>query len=212
MWGALADVVMFVVSMFCFDPLDNWLIFRPDRSEQIWRFFTYMVLHSGWLHLGVNVVSQLLVGLPLEMVQSWERVSAVYVCGVLSGSLATAVFDHGVCLVGSSSGVYSLLAAHLANVSLNYHKMEFGLLSILGVLIIGGVDTVLIVYDRFALSGAQLAPSVSYLAHLAGALSGLTVGLGIFRASASKRPLAAWISLGVALACFLFLALMNVFR
>jgi rhomboid-related protein 1/2/3 len=40
----------------------------------------------------------------------------------------------------SSIGVYALLAAHLANVLLNYNNMEFGLIRLLGVFLIGNLN------------------------------------------------------------------------
>lgn len=54
-----------------------------------------------------------------------------------SGSLGTSVFDTDVYLVGASGGVYALLAAHLANVLLNYNNMEFGIVRLIGIFIIG---------------------------------------------------------------------------
>ncbi len=97
-----------------------------------------------WLHLLFNLLVQVLVGLPLEMVHGSMRIGAVYMAGVLAGkiflgldnktgrffflnsvhflfvtgSLGTSVFDTDVYLVGASGGVYALLAAHLANVLL----------------------------------------------------------------------------------------------
>ena len=38
------------------------LIYNPQRRQDIWRFGTYMFLHSGWLHLFWNISIQLLVG------------------------------------------------------------------------------------------------------------------------------------------------------
>lgn len=73
---------------------------------------------ARWLHLLFNLLVQLLVGLPLEMVHGSTRIGAVYMAGVLAGSLGTSVFDTDVYLVGASGGVYALLAAHLANVLL----------------------------------------------------------------------------------------------
>ena len=84
-----------------------------------------------------NLLVQLLVGLPLEMVHGSLRIGCVYMAGVLAGSLGTSVFDPDVYLVGASGGVYALLAAHLANVLLNYNNMEFGLVRLLGVFLIG---------------------------------------------------------------------------
>ena len=38
------------------------LIYHPCKREEIWRFFTYMLLHADPIHLGFNVGLQLLVG------------------------------------------------------------------------------------------------------------------------------------------------------
>ena len=44
------------------------LIYNPNKRYQIWRFLTYMVIHSGIFHLVFNVLVQLILGIPLEMV------------------------------------------------------------------------------------------------------------------------------------------------
>lgn len=99
-----------------------------------WFFF---FRKNRWFHLGFNLLVQLLVGLPLEMVHGYGRIACVYIAGVLAGSLGTSVFDPDVYLVGASGGVYALLAAHLANVMLNYNNMQYGFLRIVGVLLFG---------------------------------------------------------------------------
>ena len=77
-------------------------------------------MFGSWWHLIFNLLVQLVVGLPLEMVHGSCRVLTVYMAGVLAGSLGTSVCDAGrqVYLVGASGGVYALLAAHIANVLL----------------------------------------------------------------------------------------------
>lgn len=87
--------------------------------------------------MGFNLVVQLLVGLPLEMVHGSGRVALIYMAGVVAGSLGTSVFDTDVYLVGASGGVYALLAAHLANVLLNYNSMQCGILRLFGIFAIG---------------------------------------------------------------------------
>lgn len=57
--------------------------------------------------------------------------------GVLAGSLGTSIFDSNAYLVGSSGGVYALLAAHLANIMLNYSNMEYGIYRLLAILLFG---------------------------------------------------------------------------
>lgn len=61
----------------------------------------------------------------------------LYLARLSAGSLGTSVFDAEVYLVGASGGVYALLAAHLANVLLNYNNMEFGIVRLIGIFVIG---------------------------------------------------------------------------
>lgn len=60
------------------------LIFDPDARSELWRFFTYQYLHAGLPHLLGNVIMQLLIGIPLEMVHGTLRVGIIYTVG--SGS------------------------------------------------------------------------------------------------------------------------------
>lgn len=69
-----------------------------------------------YIHLIVNLVFQLFLGIPLEMVHGWWRVMLIYVCGAFTGSLAHSVFDSHSFLAGASGGAYSLASAHVANV------------------------------------------------------------------------------------------------
>ena len=73
---------------------------------------------SRYIHIFFNVLIQLLLGIPLEMVHKWWRVMAVYLAGVIAGSLASSISDPSAFLAGASGGVYALIAAHLANVTL----------------------------------------------------------------------------------------------
>lgn len=74
------------------------------------------VLFCRYVHIVVNLAFQLLLGLPLEMVHKWWRVSLLYFAGVIAGSLATSITDPWVRLAGASGGVYSLLTAHIATI------------------------------------------------------------------------------------------------
>lgn len=96
---------------------------------------------SRWFHLAFNLIVQLLVGLPLEMVHGSTRIGCVYLAGVLAGSMGTSVFDPEVYLVGASGGVYALLAAHLANVMLNYNNMHYGIIRIVGIFLFGKLNS-----------------------------------------------------------------------
>lgn len=64
----------------------------------------------------VNLIVQLLLGIPLEMVHRGWRVLLIYLSGVLAGSLATSITDPSVYLAGASGGVYALITAHVATI------------------------------------------------------------------------------------------------
>ena len=57
------------------------LIYHPCKREQIWRFFTYMFLHDGWVHLCFNVFLQLIVGKNSLFIlgrKKWRRIPQRY--------------------------------------------------------------------------------------------------------------------------------------
>lgn len=193
-------------------PIDSIFIYRPDKRLQAWRFIFYMVLHAGWLHLLFNLLVQLLVGLPLEMVHGSLRIGVVYMAGVLAGSLGTSVFDTEVYLVGASGGVYALLAAHLANVLLNFHHMQFGVVRLIGIFFIASVDVGFAVYDRYSATQDMQNEPVSYVAHLMGAFAGLTVGLAVLKNFEQKlhEQLIWWVALALYLALAMSAILYNV--
>ncbi|KAL7643974.1 UNVERIFIED_CONTAM: hypothetical protein RMT77_005987 [Armadillidium vulgare] len=193
-------------------PLDSPFIYRPDKRHHVWRFILYAFLHAGWVHLTFNLLVQLLIGLPLEMVHGSTRIGTVYLAGVLAGSLGTSVFDSEVFLVGASGGVYALLAAHLSNVLINYNNMQFGILRLVGVLFVASADVGYAIYDRYAHVTMEL--PVSYVAHLTGALAGLTLGLVVLKNFEQRlhEQLLWWVALGVFAACVIFAMLFNIFH
>jgi rhomboid-related protein 1/2/3 len=79
------------------------------------------------VHLVVNLLVQLMLGLPLVMVQRWWRVLIVYIAGVVAGSLGTSVFVPYTRLAGASGGVYAILLAHIASIIMvgTFHRYTF---------------------------------------------------------------------------------------
>lgn len=91
---------------------------------QIWRYLSYSLVHAGLFHVTFNILVQLVLGIPLEMVHAAHRVAAVYLSGVLAGSLWTSVIKPEVFLSGASGGVYALITAHLGTVIMNHREMS----------------------------------------------------------------------------------------
>ena len=157
--------------------IEGKLIFNPGKKWEVWRFLTYMFVHSGYFHIIFNLLIQLLLGIPLEMVHRWWRLLLVYLTGVVAGSLATSISDPDVYLAGASGGVYAIIAAHLANVIFNWSEMEFPALRLIAFILLAGIDTGVAVYYRYT----DIDTQVGYAAHCAGALVGFLLGIVVLR-------------------------------
>lgn len=196
----IVQIIFFVVERKLHDgyflPTCSYLIYSPHRRKEIWRFLTYMFVHSDTQHIFFNMSMQLFVGIPLEMSHGSTRVAKVYAFGVVAGSLATTVFDPMIYLAGASGGVYALIAAHLATLVLNWHEdmvilqhrlrsstkqsaaklhgpiVRFLRLSI--VLLYSAIDTGVAVVRRSS-------HNISFTAHLSGAIAGLLVGIIVLK-------------------------------
>ncbi|XP_062827081.1 rhomboid-related protein 3 isoform X4 [Anolis carolinensis] len=163
--------------------LKNSLLYHPQLRAQAWRYLTYIFMHAGIEHLGLNVVLQLVVGVPLEMVHGAARIGFVYIAGVLAGSLAVSIADMTAPVVGSSGGVYALVSAHLANIVMNWSgmKCQFKLLRVAVALICMSFEFGRAVWLRFYPSAYPPCPHPSFVAHLGGVAVGITLGVVILR-------------------------------
>lgn len=155
-------------------PYCSNLIYNPDKRHQIWRYITYMFIHAGLFHVIFNVLVQLVLGIPLEMVHGWWRVMLVYVSGVLAGSLWTSVIRPSVYLSGASGGVYALITAHLGTVIMNFREMTCPWTRIFVVCIVTFTDVIVYIYDTYIVGHEN---PISYPAHISGAATGLLVGI-----------------------------------
>ncbi|RZF32801.1 hypothetical protein LSTR_LSTR011447 [Laodelphax striatellus] len=183
-------------------PAANFFIYNPFKRSEFWRFLTYMFVHAGIGHLVVNLMVQIMLGIPLEMVHGWWRVLAIYIAGVIAGSLGTSISDPQVYLAGASGGVYAIIAAHLSTIILNWSELLFALWQLIIFLALAVIDIGTAIHDRYV---AQLNREIGYVAHLTGAIAGLLVGLVILRnlAVRSWERKLQWVGL------FLYIALIS---
>jgi len=121
---------------------------------------------------------QLMLGCCLEFVHGTLRVGLLYILGVITGSLTALVVTPNTMLVGASGGDFCLIAAVIANVILNCDSMHIaGSLSRL--LLMGGY----IGYEIYATLQRfnNSTNSVSWAAHMGGAMTGLLCGVVLLR-------------------------------
>ncbi|XP_071537732.1 rhomboid-related protein 2-like [Panulirus ornatus] len=185
-------------------PWSSPLIYNPHRRLELWRFISYMFLHAGYVHLLSNVIVALFVGIPLEMVHHWWRLLILYVAGVLAGSLAASMFDPQSYLVGASGGCYALIAAHLANIILNWAEMPFNWVRLLVLVTLMTTDIAVFAYMTIN----ETTTRVSYVAHLAGFVVGLLLGMVTLRNLREHRweIILKWLGLAVFL-CLIIAAI-----
>ena len=131
------------------------------------------MVHAGLFHCTFNILVQLVLGIPLEMVHNAWRVAVVYLSGVLAGSLWTSLIKPEVFLSGASGGVYALITAHLGTVIMNHREMSHPWVRVGVVSMTAATDVCVYIYQTAVLGQAK---PVSYPAHIAGAASGLLVG------------------------------------
>ncbi|KAI5613775.1 rhomboid-related protein 3 isoform X3 [Silurus asotus] len=180
-YGLLLDRWVLQVSSPFF--LKSPLPYHPQRRAQAWRFLSYVFMHAGIEHLGLNMAMQLLVGVPLEMVHGAFRIGLIYICGVLAGSLVVSVVDMAAPVVGSSGGVYALVSAHLANIVMNWSgmKCQFKLFRMAMALVCMSVEFGRAVWLRFYPPAMPPCPNPSFCAHLGGVAVGLTLGVVVLQ-------------------------------
>ncbi|XP_014442497.2 rhomboid-related protein 1, partial [Tupaia chinensis] len=191
------------------------LVYHPGHRARAWRFLTYMFMHVGLEQLGFNALLQLMIGVPLEMVHGLLRISLLYLAGVLAGSLTVSITDMRAPVVGGSGGVYALCSAHLANVVMNWAGMRcpYKLLRMVLALVCMSSEVGRAVWLRFSPPLPASGPQPSFMAHLAGAVVGVSMGLTMLRSYEERlRDQCGWWVVLLAYGTFLLFAIFwNVF-
>lgn len=158
-------------------PMATLFIYNPQLREQAWRFVTYMFVHIGFMHIVMNLLVQIFLGVALELVHCWWRVALVYLAGVLAGSMGTSIFSPRVFLAGASGGVYALITAHIATIIMNWGQMEYAIVQLFVFLVFCVTDLSMSIYNSIY----DPFDKVGYIAHASGALAGFLVGIGVLR-------------------------------
>lgn len=189
------------------------LTYKPESRKEAWRFISYMFVHAGVEHILGNLVMQLVLGIPLELVHKGFEVGMVYMAGVLAGSLSSSIFDPLSALVGASGGVYALIGGYFMNAVVNFREMIplLGVFRILVIVIFVGTDFGFAFYRRFVNDEAGL--KVSFVAHFGGIVAGMTIGY-VFFSDYNKKLLKDprfWICIVGYFVFLIFAILFNIF-
>ncbi|HRP69297.1 MAG TPA: rhomboid family intramembrane serine protease, partial [Turneriella sp.] len=60
---------------------------------EVWRLFTSMFLHGGWIHLLVNMYSLYVIGAAVDFICGTKKYIMIYIVAGLAGSVASVMYS-----------------------------------------------------------------------------------------------------------------------
>lgn len=134
-----------------------------------WRLISAMFLHVGILHLLMNLLIQVPLGIILEHRYDTIRFALVYLFSGIAGNVASAIFVPQFATVGASGCIFGVIAMWTVMLFQDYHELHYPLLAIFSTLF-----TILVSF------GLGLLPLTDNYAHLGGFVVGLFLSIAIF--------------------------------
>ncbi|CAF1657964.1 unnamed protein product [Adineta ricciae] len=134
-------------------------------THQWFRFIIPIFLHTGLVHVSLNIFTQLIIGTRIEMKNGTCRVVVVYfVSGTFGLILDTNFVHNGFVTVGCSGSLLGLVALHLLNILYDWHH--------------GSCPALLaVMLDVIITFGIGLLPSISNFNHIGGFVMGLCTSM-----------------------------------
>ncbi|XP_048570410.1 RHOMBOID-like protein 2 isoform X1 [Triticum urartu] len=148
------------------------------QGRQGWRLITCIWLHAGVVHLLINVLCLLFIGIRLEQEFGFVRIGLVYLISGFGGSLMSALFIRASISVGASGALFGLIGSMLSELITNWSLYANKVAALL--------TLVLVIVVNLALG---ILPRVDNFAHIGGLISGFLLGFVVF-----IRPQFAWIN------------------
>lgn len=179
------------------DMVQNALLFwapslYPDLTGTFepWRLFTAALVHSGFWHIGLNMLALWMIGRSLEPLLGRGRFLTLYLLSALGGSVAVALLSFTTPVVGASGAIFGL----------------FGALIVIGRHIGANIAGIAIILAVNLAIGFIPGFNVSWQAHVGGLVVGALVGLIYARTrSVRRRALQVWLLVALTVVLFALL-------
>jgi membrane associated rhomboid family serine protease len=133
---------------------------------QVWRLFTALFLHSGFVHLLLNMFSQVWLGMQTERFLGWWRLALIYFLSGIGGNMASAVFLPETLQVGASSAIFGLFGIFAVDLAVNWCVHTHRRLKVIQII----ASTVLSLL-------VGIAPHIDNFAHVGGLVFGVLASL-----------------------------------
>mmetsp|Transcript_88041 Transcript_88041/g.188928 ORF Transcript_88041/g.188928 Transcript_88041/m.188928 type:complete len:466 (+) Transcript_88041:79-1476(+) len=175
-----------------------------DYRAEVWRYLTYQFTHVGIMHVFMNCVLLLLLGVPLEGLHGFRRMFLMFNVGVLGGACCFFVADPHFAVVGMSGGCYSLVGLHVADLIMNWGQKKFRKPTI--ALLVFIIATEVVAYE-LSLGSANASHTVHFGGVVAGIMIGILVGknLKVLKSERILQGVVLAISFGLVVFCFAWL-------
>lgn len=160
------------------EALSQWAPGIRERGE-LWRLFTYGLLHGDFGHIASNAMLLAVIGITLESVIGPAGIAVLYLVSVVSGGLLSMAFGRDQMAIGASAGDFGFLAAAVV-FGWRYQEMiPASARARFGGVILG--------YLLYGFLGGLLNERVDNLGHLGGILAG-----GVLMLALKPNLNAAW--------------------
>ena len=169
---AVNVVVFILIEAFYRGALTGLELF-PWQSQQFgfWQPVTYMFLHGGWMHLGLNMFGLWSFGRVLEQAWGGRRMLIFYLVSGLGAALVHLSVSGGYSIaVGASGALYGILVAF----ALLFPNFKVALIFLPVPIAAKHFVPVLLLIDLSAgITGVSIfGQNIAHFAHLGGALAG----------------------------------------
>ncbi|XP_061999959.1 RHOMBOID-like protein 2 isoform X1 [Rosa rugosa] len=191
--GIKGKCVARVLGRFSFQPLKENPLLGPSSStleklgalewskvvhkHQGWRIVTCIWLHAGVVHLIVNMLSLVFIGIRIEQQFGLVRVGIIYLLSGFGGSIMSSLFIRKNISVGASGALFGLLGSMLSELITNwtiYTNKVAALATLLVIILIN--------------LGIGILPRVDNFAHIGGFMTGFLIGFVLM-----PRPQYGWL-------------------
>ncbi|KAG8048168.1 hypothetical protein GUJ93_ZPchr0008g12407 [Zizania palustris] len=147
------------------------------HHHQVWRLISCIWLHAGLIHLIVNMLSLLFIGIRLEQQFGFVRIGVIYLLSGFGGSVLSALFLHDNYIsVGASGALFGLLGSMLSELIMNWTIYSNKVAAIITLLFIIAINLAI-----------GILPHADNFAHIGGFVTGFLLGFVLL-----ARPQFGW--------------------
>lgn len=168
----MLNVIFFVIQII-FPPFTDIFVLTPSLalSGYYFQFVTYMFLHGGLMHIGLNMFVFAIFGFPLEQTIGKKKFLTVYMLSGIGSALFYILVMSGsnISVLGASGAVFGVLAAYAFKYPRQWVYL-FGLFPLPAAVLI-----VFLLIEEAFLGVFSLQPGIANFGHVGGIITGLLI-------------------------------------